>query len=85
MQQPLARRAAKDASPLFPSTSGSSSESDEAFRVAGPPLRPFVSTRGQPAVRLIPRCLERYVTQPRRVVPPTPPSPSLCAWIAPGS
>ena len=51
MQQTLARRAAKDASPLFPSTSGSSSESDEAFLVAGTPLRPFVSTRGQPGLK----------------------------------
>ena len=50
MQQTLARRAAKDASPLFPSTSGSSSESEDAFRVAGTPLRPFVSTRGQPGL-----------------------------------
>ena len=51
MQQTLARRAAKDASPRFPSTSGSSSESDEAFLVAGTPLRPFVSTRGQPGLK----------------------------------
>ena len=50
MQQTLARRAAKDASPRLPSTSGSSSESDEAFLVAGTPFLPFVSTRGQPGL-----------------------------------
>ena len=50
MQQTRARRAAKDASPRLPSTSGSSSESDEAFLVAGTPFLPFVSTRGQPGL-----------------------------------
>ena len=50
MQQTLARRAAKDASPRFPSISGSSSESDDAFAWRARPSFPSCRRAASPAL-----------------------------------